>query len=337
MDEKVDALRKSIAALEKRAETLEKRYDRIVGRADEFVPKTTAIMREGIPLEIFTRLALINNNFEVFGIYPYEYISRERDTIERSVDVYAVRDSVYSADGGVPLPERNHLLVEAKQRRPGVEWIFSTLPQSRKDWSIAGDSIPIANSGFELRPTESGLSNSGNPKDVVNAISQLNEAYMPFTLGLRQGASIETPGSSRKYSANRGHEYVWLLLVTNAKLKYFTPPEHFHEVGISAEQEHGLFKEVPWVAFRPEASLSLRYHQEHTIQRSGVRHTMKPDSVERLVIDAEKEHTHEVHIVRYDHLSAFVALVNDPPRMKSIQFSLSVNGGPATNFTVGPR
>jgi hypothetical protein len=212
---------------------------------------------------------------------------------------------------------------------------FLNAAKIKERLSIAGDTIPVANSGFELRPTESGLSNSGNPKDVVNAIAQLNEAYMPFTLGLRQGASIESPGLSRKYSANKGHEYVWLLLVTNAKLKYFIPPETFHEIGISSEHEQGLFKEVPWVAFRPEASLSLRYHQEHTIQRSGVRHTMKPDSVERLVIETEKEHTHEVHIVRYDHLPAFVALVNDPPRMKSIQFRLSVDGGPATNFTVG--
>jgi hypothetical protein len=292
-------------------------------------------MREGIPLEIFTRLSLVNSDFEVIGIYPYEYISRERDAVERSVDIYASRDSVYSEEGKQPLYERNHLLVEVKQRRAGVEWIFSTLPKSKKDWSIAGDVIPVANSGFEIRPTEGGLTNSGNPKDVANAIAQLNEAYMPFTLGLRQGGSIEMPGYSRRYAANKGHDYVWLLLVTNAKLKYFIPPEIFHEIGSSADHEQGLFKEVPWVAFQPEASISMRYHQEETIQRSGYRHTIKPDSVERHVVDAERKHTHEVHVVRYDHLPAFVALVNDPPRMKSIQFSLSVGGGPATNFAVG--
>jgi hypothetical protein len=221
MSDDIEGPRKTIAALEKRAETLEKRYDRIVGKADEFVPKTTAIMREGIPLEIFTRLSLINSDFEVIGIYPYDYISRERDAVERSVDIYASRDSVYSEEGKPPLYERNHLLVEVKQRRAGVEWIFSTLPKSKKDWSIAGDVIPVANSGFEIRPTEGGLTNSGNPKDVANAIAQLNEAYMPFTLGLRQGGSIEMPGYSRRYAANKGHDYVWLLLVTNAKLKYF--------------------------------------------------------------------------------------------------------------------
>jgi hypothetical protein len=185
-------------------------------------------MREGIPLEIFARQALINERFEVFGIYPYEYYNRERDISERSVDIYASRDSAYaSADdpaGRRGRLERNHLLVEVKQRRAGVEWIFSTLPKSEATWSIAGASIPIVNSGFERRPSETGLSTNANPKDVINAISQLNQAYVPFIIGLRQGASMGVRGFSRTYAAPNRSDITWLILITNARLRYFAPP-----------------------------------------------------------------------------------------------------------------
>ena len=83
-----DAFRKKIAELEKRAETLEKRFARLVGQADQFAPRTTSIMREGIPLDIFSRLALLENDFEVFGSYAYTLYDKDRDEVERSVDIY---------------------------------------------------------------------------------------------------------------------------------------------------------------------------------------------------------------------------------------------------------
>lgn len=336
MDE-VESLRKKIVALEKRANSLDKRYDKLIGKVDEFIPRTNAIMREGLPLEIFSRLSLINAEYDVFSIYPFDYYSREKGLIERSIDIYASKDSTYTVpeDGGrmagQSWPERDHLLVEIKQRRKGVEWVFSTLPKSKKDYSIAGDEIPVANSGFELRPNENGLSSKGNPKDVNNAISQLNQSYMPFELGIHTKDTLELPGSMRQYASLNGKDHIWLLLITNAKLTYFTPPTKFDNLESESEPEEKFFKEVPWIVFRPEPSTALRYHQE-TLIRNADLSTLSADKVGFL--DLIAKHSHEVHIINYDHLHEFLSLVKDPPRLKSIQFNLSVDDKHESNFTV---
>ncbi len=342
MADETDALRKKVAELERRAETLEKRYDRLVGKAESFTPRATAIEREGIPLEIFCRLALLENGYEVFGLYHYDMHDRERGIVERSVDVYAVKDSVYSvpADGGrragESWPERNHLLVESKQRRDGVEWIFCALPTSRKKFSVAGKGVPVANAAFELRQAEGGRAQD-NPNSIANAISQLNQAYVPFHLGLENGAQIEWPGGSRQYASSNKKDATWLLLVTNAELYYFEPPQSFTDMSNRASVEDAHFRKVPWIVFQPEATSGLRYHQ-NTATRLAATLEDEPTQANRRLSISEmmSKFSHEVHVVNYAHLSMFLGLVADPPRLKSIQISLSTPGQPRSIFEINP-
>lgn len=359
----VENLRKRLQGLEARADNLQNRYEKLIGKADEFTPRTNAIMRAGIPLEIFSRQSLIEANFEVFGIYPFEYINRQNELTERSVDIYGARDTVYTVPegsgqrSGESWPERIHLLVEIKQRRKGVEWVFSTLPISMKQYSIAGAEIPVANSAFELRANESGSGNSVNPNDVNNAISQLNQSYMPFKIGLITNLSIEFPGMSKQYAIHNGRDHVWLLLITNTPLKYFTPPDKFSDIGLSPDHDSVLFKEVPWVAFQPEPSLSLKYHQRESIKRAKEAHppdaakgfppptafgahrfqSAQPAGLNWEILEYMINVGHEIHIVNYNYLSKFLELVNDPPRIKKIQFELSVDGKHRTKFEIGDR
>jgi hypothetical protein len=341
MDE-YEGLRKKIAALEERAGALERRYEKLVGKADEFTPRINAIMRGGIPLEIFSRQSLIEADFDVFGIYPFDYINKERGITERSVDIYATKDSTYTVPegsgkrSGESWPERSHLLVEIKQRRKGVEWIFCTLPTSKKEFSIAGSEIPIANAAFEIRSKESGSNTDGNPNDIANAVSQLNQAYLPFQLGILMKDSLNLPGMMRQYALPNGRNNIWLLLITNATLKFFMPPGAFHEIGSSPEHDSTLFKEVPWVVFQPEQSLSLQHHQAECFQRAATSGKIDDSNQSDFKIMAGMTKlTHEVHIIRYDYLDRFLGLVNDPPRIKKIQFNLLVDGKHRTTFEIG--
>lgn len=337
--EELEKFRQQLNSMEKRANSLEKRYEKLVGKADEYIPRTNAIMREGLPLEIFSRLSLIDSEYEVFPIYPFDYNSRDNGEVERSVDIYACKDSTYTVpdDGGrmagQSWAERDHILAEIKQRKKGVEWVFSTLPKSKKDFSLAGNEIPVANSGFELRPNKNGLSNKANPKDVNNAISQLNQAYMPFQLGLFTKDALELPGCMRQYASHNGKDTIWLLLITNAKLVHFAPPENFHDIDSNDGVEENQFNEVPWIVFQPEPSISLRHHQEHAIRKSNLSSVSED---KRGVLELMAKHTHEVHIINYDHLHEFLKLVSDPPRLKSIQFSLSVDGKNESKFSIEP-
>lgn len=346
MADATDTIRKKLAELEKRAETLEKRYDRLLGKAEAFTPKATAIDREGIPLEIFCRLALLENGFEVFGLYHYDMHDRERGAVERSADVYAAKDSVYTvpADGGPRAgeswAERNHLLVESKQRRDGVEWIFCALPTSRKIFSVAGKDVPVANTAFELRQAEGGGRAQENPNAIANAIAQLNQAYIPFQLGLENGAEIEWPGRSRQYASPNRKDATWLLLITNAELQYFEPPNNFTDMGQRASVEEAHFRKVPWIVFQPEATSGLRYHQLTSIRLAATSEDNptppRPQTRRFKTSELMAKFSHEVHVVNFAHLSTFLELVADPPRLKSIQISLSSPGQPPSTFEIKP-
>jgi hypothetical protein len=87
--------------------------------------------------------------------------------------------------------------------------------------------------------------------------------------------------------------------------------------------------------FQPEPSIGLRYHQAETIKRAKEKAQNGRAKPDWGLIEFIANRTHEVHIVNYDHLSTFVGLVNDPPRLQTIQFSLSVNGGSPTTFKIG--
>ena len=119
MTEEFEKLRKLLASLEKRATALDARLAKLEGKTDQYTPRTMAIMREGIPLEIFSRSALIENEFEVIGQYPYDMHDRERGQVERSIDIHAMKDSVYTvppnggARSGESWPERSHILAAA--------------------------------------------------------------------------------------------------------------------------------------------------------------------------------------------------------------------------------
>jgi hypothetical protein len=140
-DKKIEKMRATIASLETRTKNLDERLARILGKFDEFAPRTQSIMREGVPLEIFSRLALMHAGYDVFGTYSFVYKNGESTEIERSVDIYAVRDSVYTVPegkrkiSGQSWPERQHMLVEVKQRKAGVEWVFSKKPMTHNPGS----------------------------------------------------------------------------------------------------------------------------------------------------------------------------------------------------------
>lgn len=339
-----EELRNKLVVLERRADNLEKKFDRIVGKSDEYVPRTTALMREGIPLEIFSRIAIIDGGFSVFGTYPFKYFNNKENYIERSVDIYAMRDSVYTVpDGkgrmsGQSWPERDHLLVEVKQRKPGVEWIFSRKPTSVDQQYWAFDENPIANVGFEIRPNENGISNSPNMKDVNNAISQLNQAYMPFMFDMVTKAEIKIPGMSARISSDHGKDHVYLLLVTNARLRMLTPPEKFSDVGPSTSEDD-LFKEVPWISFHPEISISLQGHQQVLVDKIMNFRNTAFGAVETQFYDIAnimKDYSHEVHIVNFDHLAQFFNFVKNPPRLEGINIRMTVDGEDMLPFEIKP-
>jgi hypothetical protein len=342
MDE-LERLKKQASELATKLEALERRYSRLIGKVDEYVPRTTAIMREGLPLEIFSRMALMERDFQVFGLYPFQYLSESQTAVERSVDMYAVRDSVYTVPegrgrmSGQSWPERNHLLVEVKQRRLGVQWIFAQKPTSFQPLSIAGTGVPVANSGFEIRPSEAGANTGANPKDVNNAISQLNQAYLPFYVDLLAHRSHEAPGRSWRYSSVNGKDHVYLILITNAKLRYFSPPSKLGDIAGNPEQEDQFFPEVPWVIFQPEHTAGLQYHQQKVVAAAEVSNEIIPrkedvDGLQFLRLLAK--HTHEVHIINFDHLDKVVDLVKNPPRIERIQMSLSADGSPPIDVTI---
>jgi hypothetical protein len=343
MDE-LERQKKQFSELAAKLEALEKRYSKLIGKVEEYVPRTTAIMREGLPLEIFSRMALMERDFQIFGLYPYQYFSESQTAVERSIDIYAMRDSVYTVPDGRGLmsgeswPERNHLLIEVKQRRPGVEWIFAQKPTSFQSMSVAGSDVPVANSGFEIRPSEAGLSSSANPKDVNNAIAQLNQAYLPFYVDLLSHHSFEAPGRSWRYSSTNGKDHIYLILVTNAKLRFFSPPTKLSEIQGNPTQEVEFFPEVPWVIFQPEHTVGLQHHQQRVVAAAKTSNEVKPlaeTNIDGLsVLNFMVKHAHEVHIINFDHLDKVVDLVKNPPRIERIQVNLSVNGAPPFEITV---
>ncbi|MFZ5865772.1 MAG: hypothetical protein ACOYXY_07825 [Thermodesulfobacteriota bacterium] len=196
VEERIEKLRKKLAELERKELDLSKKFDRLIGKTNKFDPELNAIMREGLPLELFTRAALLANDYQVHGYYSFHLMNQDGSKTERSIDIYASRKSTYTVPpgkgsrSGETWPERNNLLVEIKQRRPSVRWLFCLLPTAKKAWSVAGPDVPVVNAGFELRPTDGGYKTSGNSKDVMNAIAQVNEAYIPFV-------SPHLPGAQR--------------------------------------------------------------------------------------------------------------------------------------------
>lgn len=330
-----EKLRKQIARLEARAGSLEKRLDRILGKMDGYTPRSTAIARTGLPLEIFTRLALIEADYVVHGAYPFLYHSIGREPLERSIDIYASRDSTYvTPDGASPRAaksreERDHLLVEVKQRRPGVEWIFCGLPKSSKDRNSLGDGVPTVNAGFELRPGDSGIKPDPNENSVNNAIAQLNQAYTPFEIARETGGYIEAPGSSHRISAPNRADCTRLLLVTNAKLKFFEVPIDLDAFLSGDVADESVFKDVPWVSYHPESTISLRYHQERSC---AVASWDNADARERSTARMMIPYGHEVDIVDRDRLSEYLECVKDPPRIERISFSMTIDGGPESKF-----
>ncbi len=217
---------------------------------------------------------------------------------------------------GKSWPERNHLLIEVKQRRLGVEWIFAQNPTSFQAMGVARSGVPVANSGFEIRPSDTGLSANANPKDVNNAIAQLNQAYLPFYVDLLAHRSFEAPGTSWRYSSLNGKDHVYLILITNAKLRYFSPPPKFSDIEADPTQENWLFPEVPWVIFQPEHTAGLQYHQQKVFAAAQNSKEIEPlkdrgtDSASLLQYLAK--HTHEIHIINFDHLDKVVDLVKTP-------------------------
>jgi hypothetical protein len=143
--EEIERLRKKLSGLEERERELSNRLYRLTGRIGNVDPELTAFMREGLPLELFTRASLLDNGYEVHSYYLYHLINPDGSKTERSVDIYASGEITFTVPEGEGLmsgkswPERNSLLVEIKQRRGNVLWLFCLLPTSQKKWSIASD------------------------------------------------------------------------------------------------------------------------------------------------------------------------------------------------------
>ena len=336
MSEQPDSLeefRRKLSKLEQRESELAKRVDRLLGRVEKFDPELNALMREGLPLDLFTRAALLARKYDVHGYYPYHYANLDGSPIERSVDIYASRDSIYTVPEGVgprageSWPERDNLLVECKQRKEGVRWLFCLLPTSKKEWSIAGEKVPVVNAGFELRPSSDNSSSAANAKDVKNAIAQLNEAYIPFVVSRELKDAPSHPAKPGRRPER--HENTWLLLVTSATLKVFQVSASFEELLAEDASRSTSFVEVPWLIFKPDRTLSLMCHQQ-----AAVSSLPKAEDSHWSVLQLLAENTHEVHVIQYGHLSEFLALVEDPPRVKSINVTFRISDGPESSFTI---
>ena len=193
-------------------------------------------------------------------------------------------------------------------------------------------------SGFEIRPSDAGLNASPNPKDVNNAIAQLTQAHLPFLVDLYSHRSLEGPGISWRYASANGRDDAYLVLITNAKLRYFTPPLKFGEISDDPGQEVALFREVPWVVFQPEHPPGLRYHQRKVVSLARASNELKPmkggirspEMLEYLQNGAQ-----EIHIINFDHLDKLVELVKNPPRIEKIELSITADGAPPVNVSIG--
>jgi hypothetical protein len=334
-----EELRQQIAKLEERVESLGKRLARYEIGLEKAPPMLASVMREGVPLEIFTRLALIEAGFLVRGFFQYHSFNSDGSSIERSVDVYATRDSTYTVPAdrrsraGESWPERNHLLVESKQRRPGVTWIFCQLPGCVETISGAPSDVPLVNFGYELRPgvhaakeaDASNLKPRANTKDVENGIEQLEYAYIPKLIEIEREWSRDNkrPHPVSRLAPGVRHDHLWCVLVTNARLMLFKPPKTFAELESgSPPRDDALFAEAPWLVFQRAPSLRLLSHQArylgHVPEDTPDRHICPP------VVMAE--HAAQIHVVNFNQLPRFLSLVNDPPRIKEIVIKLSVAG-----------
>ncbi len=336
-----EELRRQIAKLEERAESLAKRFARYETGLEKSPPMLASVMREGVPLEIFTRLALIEAGFAVHGFFQYHSFNSDGTFIERSVDIHATRDSTYTvppdrgARAGKSWPERNHLLLESKQRRPGVTWIFCQLPGSVEPISGAPSDVPLVNFGYELRPTARtqaakevagpNLKPKANTKDVEYGIEQLEYAYMPKLVAVEQEWSR---GYKRPHTVSRGapsvrRDHLWCVLVTNARLMLFKPPTTFAELeSESPPKDDALFVEAPWLVFQRAPSLRLLSHQARHLG------DIPEDAPDRNLCTpvVMAEHAAQIHVVNFNQLPRFLNLVNDPPRIREIVIKLSVAG-----------
>jgi hypothetical protein len=129
------------------------------------------------------------------------------------------------------------------------------------------------------------------------------------------------------------------LLITNAVLQYFEPPKHFADMNDPVALEVAHFRKVPWIIFQPEATSGLRFHQSTVIRlRKKEEPSSTPTKTPRgtMLSELMSKHSHQVHVVNYAHLSTFLRLVDDPPRLKSIQISLSAPGQPTSTFEIKP-
>lgn len=336
-----EELRQQIAKLEERAQNLGKRLARYEAGLEKSPPMLASVMREGVPLEIFTRLALIEAGFTVHGFFQYHSLNSDGSQIERSVDIYVSRDSTYTVPldrgsrAGESWPERNHLLVESKQRRPGVTWIFCHLPGSVEPISGVPSDVALVNFGYELRPgaqaqaakEATGLNLKPKPstKDVEYGIEQLEYAYTPklVDIELEWSRDYKRHHPVSRLAPGVRHDHMWCVLVTNARLMLFKPPKTFAELeSESPPKDDALFVEAPWLVFQRAPSLRLLSHQAQHLRR------IPDDEPDRNLCTpvVMAGHAAQIHVVNFNQLARFLGLVNDPPRIKEIVIKLSVAG-----------
>jgi hypothetical protein len=338
-EERIAKVSSQLTKLEGRAERTDARLEELEHRATIADPGLRHLMRDGLPLEYFTRLKLAERGYEVKGTYFYKFHNEDTASwIERSVDVLASRLSRFvvpetqgTRRAGESWPECVHLLVEVKQRKAGVQWIFVSLPRAGHQGTFAADGVPTTTAGFEVRPgKEADTQSTANAKDVKNAISQLQYAFIPLTIDVER---------ERKTSRQEDvRDSVRLVLVTNAKLFVFNPPTDFESLNRSAS--HGEFlKEVDWLVCRPETSLHLRLHQRACVQETvlddlrlarGLSHITMPELL--------AGHSEQIDVVTFSHLDKYLDFVADPPRIRSIQISFSIDGAPpGPPVRIGPE
>jgi hypothetical protein len=220
------------------------------------------------------------------------------------------------------------LLVEAKQRKAGVKWLFFHLPKTESTFNVAPEGVPVATTGFELRPGQVETSgDKSNPKDVANGLAQLQYGFVPFHVHLAQENQPELPQHQTTYALEE-HNITWLVLVTSAELFMFTPPEAFKD--LEGQKVAGrFFRPVPWVLCQPEQNLNLRTHQTRCMEVYWSSGSDTTQAARRQRVRAEmRMHSPEVHVVNFEHLPRFLELVDNPPRIKEIQISVSVDGAP---------
>jgi len=310
--EDLERLRTQIARIEERARRLQGIVDDLTGRVEAFDPMLDGSSRAGLPLEVFTRLAVMGAGFHVEGSFSFMAPNEDgAKSVDRSVDTHALCRSAHVVPPndwhpGFTVNETDHLLIECKQRREGVRWIFFELPTG-KFWDGEHKPKHLYSKGLEQRPGKSDAKESTAATGLEKGLWQLELAFMPFLRMLEMRAPT-------RESLAKTRDEIHLILVTNAELFVFEPPATFD--ALRDAPPGSLFKAVDEVLVGREMREHLRNHQRDErvdvgqLRDRGYMRIGK-DKYET-VLDAFAERVPWVRVVRFSALPGLLESLKKP-------------------------